>query len=119
MKTKIIITASILTLNFAPGILSEAEGQNSQVSPLKYVKIEIDHRGLHCPFLGVALKEKLKNMEGFKDFYIDKDDRYMTFTYPAEMPVTQKELMKIPIGVGFSESIVHVAIDDKPFKIDQ
>ena len=56
MKTKIIITASILTLNFAPGILSEAEGQNSQVSPLKYVKIEIDHRGLHCPFLGVALK---------------------------------------------------------------
>ena len=107
-----------LTGDHPTGMTIGEEAKNTQKETLKHVKIEIDHRGLHCPFLGIALKDKLKNTEGFKDFYIDKDDRFLTFTYPAEMPITHEELMKIPIGIGFSESIVHVAIADKPFKID-
>ena len=97
---------------------AQVEVKNTQKETLKHVKMEIEHRGLHCPFLGVALKDKLKNMEGFKDFYIDKDDKFLTFTYPATMPITQEELMKIPIDIGFSESIVHVAIADQPFEVD-
>lgn len=118
IKTTFITITIIMVSGLFYKSTAQDKVQNDQKGKLKHVKIEIDHRGLHCPFLGVALKDKLKKMDGFKDFYIDKDDRYMTFTYPAEMPVTQEELMKISTGVGFSESIVHVAIDDKPFKID-
>ena len=96
---------------------AQYKAQNIKHETFNYVKIEIDHLGLHCSFLGVALKDKLKNMEGFKDFYIDKDERFPIFTYPAEMPITQEELMKIPIDIGFSEGIVHVAMADKPFKM--
>jgi len=82
-----------------------------------YVKIEIAGGGLHCPFLGWSLKDKLKNREGFTDLYIDKNDEYLTFKFPAEMNLTKEELFKIPLEIGYPAGIVNVIIADKPFKI--
>ncbi|PCH93782.1 MAG: hypothetical protein COB85_06425 [Bacteroidetes bacterium] len=84
-----------------------------------YVKIEIGFMGLHCPFLGNSLKDKLKNEEKFSNLFIDEKDTFLTFSFDKSLQLTESELVDIPKNVGYSEEIITVTISDVPFSIDQ
>ncbi|MCH8317858.1 MAG: hypothetical protein IIA88_05075 [Bacteroidetes bacterium] len=122
MKTSLKNTGLIIILFcfcFTPDMSGQSKYKHTKKDAATYVKIEIAGHGLHCPFLGDGLKDKLKSMDGFNDLYIDKQDQYLIFNFPAEMNLTQEELFNIPLKVGYPAELINVIIAGKPFKIKE
>ena len=122
MKTSLKNTGLIIILFcfcFTPDMSGQSKDKHTKKHSTTYVKIEIAGHGLHCPFLGDGLKNKLKNMDGFNDLYVDKQDHYLIFNFPAEMNLTQEELFKIPLKIGYPADLINVIIAGKPFKIKE
>ncbi|MBW8052078.1 MAG: hypothetical protein FVQ77_17390 [Cytophagales bacterium] len=118
MKTSLKnIGLTIILFCFCFTAFAQSKDKHTKKHSTTYVKIEIAGHGLHCPFLGMSLKDKIKNTQEFSDFYIDKDDEYLAFNFPSEMNLTKEELFKIPVEIGYPAGIVNVIIADKPFKI--
>ncbi len=102
-----------------PMCLAQEADSNEPAEKQSYVKIEIGYMGLHCPFLGTSLKDKLKEEERFSNLFIDKADTYLTFSFDKSLNITESDLIKIPKDVGFSEEIISITISDIPFSTDQ
>lgn len=88
----------------------------SQVANSKYVRVDIGHGALHCPFLSPKLETQLKELKGVTNFFMDRQNSFATFNLPADTEITVEELKKIGVDVGYPSTDVMVAMDNKPIK---
>ena len=102
----------------APDCCAQESNLNTQTEQQAYVKIEIGYMGLHCPFLGNSLKDRLKKKEQFSNLFIDKSDTYLTFSFNKSLNLTESDIIEIPKAVGYSEEIIKITISDIPFPTD-
>lgn len=93
-------------------IQQTATAQNPTKSDSKYVRINIGHGGLHCPFLGPQLEKKLKEMGNVSNMKVYRQESYATFELPATMPVTDADIRQVAIKVGYPDADVNVVISD-------
>ncbi|MFY9308306.1 MAG: hypothetical protein WAQ28_04570 [Bacteroidia bacterium] len=89
--------------------------QNQSVSK-KYVRMDIGHGALHCPFLSPKLEAKLREVKDVDNFFIDKRTSYITFELPANTAMTVESLKAIGTEVGYPPADVMVSMDNKPIK---
>ena len=109
--TAIFFLISFFSLNlFAQNENAKAIKQNK-----KYVKMDIGHGGLHCPFLGPKLETAIKNIIGAEDVKMDKVNSWMTFTLPSDNAMTLDELKQVGTKAGYPADDVSVIIDRNPF----
>ena len=98
---------------------SFAHAQNSapvQADSKKYVRMDIGHGAMHCPFLIPKLEAQLKNIKGVENFFMDKENSYATFNLPADTEMTLESLKKIGTDVGYPADDVFVKVDTKPIE---
>lgn len=111
---------SIIALVFLFIFCSLGQAQNNgivQSGNKKYVRIDIGHGAMHCPFLSPKLEEKLKSISGIENFFIDKENSYATFSLPGDTEMTVESLKKIGTDVGYPTDDVFVKLDSKPIVI--
>lgn len=106
-----------LCIFFTLSMAANAQGaKNQQATNIKYVRMDIGHGALHCPFLSPKLESKLKEVKDINNFFIDKRTSYITFELPATTEMTEESLQKIGTDVGYPAADVMVSIDTKPVK---
>jgi hypothetical protein len=110
MKQLYILFAFIAFSVFAQQ--TTATAQNTEQATLKYVRINIGHGGLHCPFLGPQLEKKLKEMGNVSNMQVYRQESYATFELPATMPVTDADIRQVAIKVGYPDADVSVVVSD-------
>lgn len=86
--------------------------QNTPEAQTKYVRVDIGHGGLHCPFLGPQMVKKIKEMCEASNMQIYKEQSYATFELPATSVVSDAEIRQVAIKVGYPEADVSVVISD-------
>src|ERR1035437_6771416 len=111
----IAIIAVIFLCVSAPVIQAQSQNE-SQVANNKYVRVDIGHGALHCPFLSPKLETQLKELKGITNFFMDRQNSFATFNLPADTEITVEELKKIGVDVGYPSTDVMVAMDNKPIK---
>lgn len=112
--TMIMAIAFITVFN----AMSQAQSLgNTQISNKKYVRYEIGHGAMHCPFLSPKLEAKLKEIKDIDNFFIDKRESYATFNLPDNTEMTLESLQKIGIDVGYPADDVIVKMDIKPILV--
>ena len=123
MKKNIVKNRTILKLLKAFvflvvfGLAYQTQNKISAQTPSKiYVRFDIGHGALHCPFLGPKFEMLLKKTNGIEDFFLDKQASYVTFTLPATTEMTAVSLKKIGIDAGYPPADVVVTMDSKPIK---
>ncbi|MDQ3048468.1 MAG: hypothetical protein M3R27_13045 [Bacteroidota bacterium] len=87
-----------------------------QTGGKKYVRIDIGHGALHCPFLTPKFETQLKSISGIENFFIDKENSYTTFNLPEDTQLTMESLKKMGTDVGFPAADVFVKVDNKPIE---
>jgi hypothetical protein len=113
-KSTLAIVATLLFL-FAVNTTSWAQASNTPAAGAKkYVRLDVGHGALHCPFLGPKLEEQYKKVAGISDFFCDRQKSYATFTLPANTEMTVESLQKIGIDVGYPAFDVVIKMDTKP-----
>lgn len=123
MKNSKFKRGDTLTMIMATAFLfifcSVGQAQNkANIQTLKktYVRFEIGHGALHCPFLGPKFEAKLKEIKGIENFFLDKQESYLTFNLPANTDMTLESLKKIGVDAGYPPADVVVKMDIKPIK---
>lgn len=111
------ILFSIIFLFFISISSSGQKSINNSVANKKYVRVDIGHGALHCPFLSPKLEAKLREIKNIEDFFIDRQNSFVTFILPADTEMTIESLKKIGTGVGYPNDDVVVSMDDKPLII--
>jgi len=111
------ILFSIIFLFFISISSSAQKSIDNSVSNKKYVRVDIGHGALHCPFLSPKLEAKLREIKNIEDFFIDRQNSFVTFILPADTEMTIESLKKIGTGVGYPNDDVVVLMDDKPLII--
>ena len=92
-----------------------AQNEKTIAQNKKYVKMEIGHGGLHCPFLGPKLETAIKNIQGVEDVKMDKVNSWLTFTLPTDNTMTDDELKQVGTKAGYPADDVSVIIDRNSF----
>jgi len=87
-------------------------GQDVTAQEKGYVKMKIGAMGLHCPFLGVTLKEQLKADTAYSELKFDKSDQFLTFAYTKDLKYTEKYFQDIAVRVGYPAEIVTITLHD-------
>ena len=103
-----IVSVSIILGSSTP----QAFGQSEQTAPKGYVKMEIGVMGLHCPFLGVTLKEQLAADSAYSELKVDKSDHFLTFAYTKTGNYSPAYFQNIAVGVGYPAEIVKITLHD-------
>ncbi|MES2593085.1 MAG: hypothetical protein V4608_14475 [Bacteroidota bacterium] len=115
-KKKISFSSVILTIIFLVSISSAYSQNSNKTSDKKYVRMDIGHEALHCPFLSPKLEARLKEINNIENFFIDKRNSYATFNLPSDTEMTVELLKKIGTDVGYPADDVIIAMDNKPIK---
>ncbi len=92
--------------------LNKANAQTTLQSTTKYVRVDIGHGGLHCPFLGPEFEKKVKQMGNVNNYKANIQQSYATFELPATIPVSSEEIRQVAIKVGYPDADVSVVISD-------
>lgn len=119
IKNKIVLSiiASIVFF-FVFSTASQAQGNvNNPTIDKKYVRVDIGHGAMHCPFLSPKLEAKLREIKNIENFFIDKRNSYATFNLPSDTEMTSESLKKIGTDVGYPADDVVITIDSKPIKV--
>jgi len=112
-KPAFIIMATIISFFIAcPDILAQSNA--NQATDKKYVRVDIGHGAMHCPFLCPKLEAQLKDIKNVENFFIDKRASYATFNLPSDTEMTNELLKKIGTDVGYPGDDVVITIDSKP-----
>lgn len=90
-----------------------AGAQTSASTPIRYVRMDIGHGGLHCPFLGPRLEQGIKALNGIQNLKVDIRASYATFELPTEPVVSDVQLKELAVKVGYPPADVTVIISDK------
>lgn len=93
---------------------NSAAAQNTAQAETKYVRVDIGHGGLHCPFLGPQMEKKIKELGDVNNYKMYRQESYATFELPVEKPVTDADIRQVAIKVGYPEADVSVVISDTP-----
>lgn len=110
-----ILTGIVITLLSFFCCTSKAQNGNTQsVTDKKYVRVDIGHGALHCPFLSPKLEAKLKEIKDIENFFIDRRSSYITFELPSTTEITPESLIKTGTDVGYPAADVIVSMDNKP-----
>ncbi len=119
MKNKNVLTIiSTLVLFFASSVVCQAQSNNNNATvDKKYVRVDIGHGAMHCPFLSPKLEAKLRAIKNVENFFIDKRNSYATFNLPSDTEMTSESLKKIGTDVGYPADDVVITIDSKPIKV--
>ncbi len=91
--------------------VSKAAAATGSVS-LQYVRIEIGHGGLHCPFLGPRFEQSMKELTGIQNFKLYTRESYATFEIAGPPAVTETQLKDIAVKVGYPVADVVILISD-------
>lgn len=111
MKTLFTLTlAFLLIVIFSNTIQAQ---NNQQNTAKKYVRIDIGHEALHCPFLSPKLEKNLREVSTVSNFFIYKRASYITFELPADTDITEAYLKKIGTDVGYPGADVVVSFSDQ------
>ena len=114
--TRLLKMLSVLAF-FVISFAAKAQTSPNQLpSDKKYVRIDIGHGALHCPFLSPKLETRLKAVKDINNFFIDKRSSYITFELPAATEMTIESLKEIGTEVGYPAADVIVSMDTKPIK---
>lgn len=96
-------------------VFSDIKAQSTTPpASIKYIRMDIGHGALHCPFLSPKLETELKKVKDINNFFIDRKASYITFELPSDTEVTNEILKKIGTDVGYPTSDVMVSMDTKP-----
>jgi len=115
-KTSSLTAVIVFSFLFIFCFASQAQNKNTQAVNKKYVRIDIGHGALHCPFLSPKLEGQLRQLKGVDNFIIDRQTSYITFNLPADTEITEDFLKKMGTDVGYPGTDVMVKIDNKPIK---
>ncbi|MDP1747060.1 MAG: hypothetical protein Q8L90_15910 [Bacteroidota bacterium] len=116
-KNVLSIIASIVFF-FILSTASQAQSNsNNPTIDKKYVRVDIGHGAMHCPFLSPKLEAKLREIKNIENFFIDKRNSYATFNLPSDTEMTSESLKKIGTDVGYPADDVVITIDSKPIKV--
>lgn len=116
-KNVLSIIASIVFF-FILSTASQAQSNsNNPTIDKKYVRLDIGHGAMHCPFLSPKLEAKLREIKNIENFFIDKRNSYATFNLPSDTEMTSESLKKIGTDVGYPVDDVVITIDSKPIKV--
>lgn len=86
---------------------------SAQTAPsTKYVRLDIGHGGLHCPFLGIKIEGMLKEIQDVSSLKIYKRESYATFELPASTPLSESDIKQIGIKAGYPPDDVSVVVSD-------
>lgn len=111
MKTSFtLLFAFVLIVIFSNTIQAQ---NNQQNTAKKYVRIDIGHEALHCPFLSPKLEKNLREVSTVSNFFIDKRASYITFELPSDTDITEAYLKKIGTDVGYPGADVVVSFSDQ------
>ena len=116
MKTKAILFAVVLTLNFELGTLNSFAQDTTSVAQkqsLNYFKIEVGII-IDCPVLPMNLHDKLIGLKGIKDYHKNQQAQNITFNIP-EGVITKEQVIAIAVSCGFPAQSINVLMDKKPF----
>ncbi len=117
IKYRVLSAASLVAFLVVVCPSAQAQTKNNNHSAnKKYVRMDIGHGALHCPFLSPKLETELKAIKGIDNYFIDKKTSYATFCLPANTDMTVESLKKIGIDVGYPADDVMVILDNKPIK---
>ena len=106
---------SVITFLFIFSLASLAQSSPANQTATKmYVRVDIGHGAMHCPFLCPKLEANLKEIKDIEKFFIDKRNSYATFELPSDTEMTNESLKKIGIEVGYPASDVVITMDSKP-----
>jgi hypothetical protein len=111
-----IITSIVFFFIFFTASLAQGNVNNPTIDK-KYVRVDIGHGAMHCPFLSPKLEAKLREIKNIENFFIDKRNSYATFNLPADTEMTSESLKKIGTDVGYPADDVVITIDSKPIKV--
>jgi hypothetical protein len=78
----------------------------------KYVRLDIGHGGLHCPFLGPQLEKKLVETGEVSNLKVYKKESYATFELPAATVLSDADIRQVAIKVGYPDADVRVVVSD-------
>lgn len=116
-KNVLSIISSIVFF-FILSTASQAQSNsNNPTIDKKYVRVDIGHGAMHCPFLSPKLEAKLREIKNIENFFIDKRNSYATFNLPSDTEMTSESLKKIGTDVGYPADDVVITIDSKPIKV--
>lgn len=119
LKNKVvlsIISTVVFFFVFSTASLAQSNN-NDQTIDKKYVRVDIGHGAMHCPFLSPKLEAKLREIKNIENFFIDKRNSYATFNLPSDTEMTAESLKKIGTDVGYPADDVVITIDNKPITI--
>ncbi|MGB3948716.1 MAG: hypothetical protein WBM13_12080 [Bacteroidia bacterium] len=115
MKTFIRLKFVFLVIVCVVGFANITKAQdNQQNTSKKYVRIDIGHEALHCPFLSPKLEKNLREVSVVSNFFIDKRSSYITFELPVDTDITEAYLKKIGTDVGYPAADVMVVFSNQP-----
>jgi len=115
--TRIIIKNKIILTIITTVVFSFVYCPLSQAQEKKYIRVDIGHGAMHCPFLSPKLEAKLREIKDIENFFIDKRSSYATFNLPSSTEMTSESLKKIGTDVGYPSDDVVITIDSKPIKV--
>ncbi len=110
-----MVAAIVFLFIFCTASQAQNNG-NNQTTNKKYVRVDIGHEALHCPFLSPKLEAKLREIKNIENFFIDKRNSFVTFNLPSDTEMTAESLKKIGVDVGYPADDVVITIDTKPIK---
>lgn len=114
MKT-VVIKNNVLSLLFVCLFAySSSVFAQSGSGSVKYVRVDVGHGALHCPFLSPKLETKYKELAGINNFFMDRQSSYTTFTLPSNTTVTAQQLIDIGVAVGYPAADFTVKFDTQP-----
>jgi|ERR1043165_311314 hypothetical protein len=87
-------------------------GQTSSTTGVKYIRVDIGHGGLHCPFLGPRFEQSVKALEGVQNVKIYQRESYATFELPATPTVSESQLKEVVVKVGYPVADVTITLSD-------
>jgi hypothetical protein len=102
----------ILLLLAAGFVLHQQPVSAQTTAATKYVRLDIGHGGLHCPYLGPHLEKKLKETGQVNNLVTYKKESYMTFEVPAVSTFSDVEIRQVATRVGYPDADVTVVISD-------
>jgi hypothetical protein len=104
---KVIAVAVIFCL-VAHGQLN---AQAIDTSSTKHVRLDVARMGLHCPFLGPQLMEKLKQVPSAQNVTLFMQPSYITFDLANGSDVNEAQIADIAAKVGYPKQDITVTIN--------
>ena len=103
---RLVILAAFALTAYVP-----AQAQSTDSLHVQHVRLDVARMGLHCPFLGPKLMEKLKELPAAQSVTLFMMESYITFELPSGSTVEGGKIKNIAVSVGYPAQDITVTID--------